>query len=95
MGEVTFGKYKDEEDELDEKGQRKYKNEEDAIVWVAFETITPLLDCRISAAERMLCHFRLGVTLFHEFVVSPRTPLTPPPGTDMTASMFSSTKYSK
>ncbi|PMD29370.1 hypothetical protein L207DRAFT_616178 [Hyaloscypha variabilis F] len=68
VGEVSFGKYKDEEDELDEKGGRKYKDEEDAIVWVAFETITPLLDSRISAAERMLCHFRLGVTLFHEFV---------------------------
>lgn len=41
-----------------------------SITWIACETLAPLLDPRISSAERMLCHFKLGVTLVHEFCVS-------------------------
>ncbi|KAE8445237.1 hypothetical protein EG329_013609 [Mollisiaceae sp. DMI_Dod_QoI] len=37
------------------------------ITWFSFELLAPLLDGRISVAERMLCHFRVAVTLLHEF----------------------------
>lgn len=40
------------------------------ITWFSFELLAPLLDGRISVAERMLCHFRVAVTLLHEFSVS-------------------------
>jgi hypothetical protein len=50
--------------------ETEHEYQEDSTIWVAFETISPLLDKRISVAERMLCHFKLGVTIIHEFSVS-------------------------
>ena len=41
-----------------------------AITWVACGTLAPLLDPRISVAEKLLCHFKLGATIVHEFCVS-------------------------
>lgn len=41
-----------------------------SIIWFSIELVAPLLDQRISYAERMLCHFRIAVSLVHEFTVS-------------------------
>ena len=68
VAECEFPRYKEEAGE-DENGKTMFGNEEDAIIWMAYETLEPLLNDRITPAERLLCHFRLGVTLFHEFVV--------------------------
>lgn len=38
--------------------------------YIALEMLAPLFDNRISVAERMLIHFKLGVTLVHELCVS-------------------------
>ena len=39
------------------------------ITWFSIELLSPLVDKRVSVAERMLCHFRVAVTLLHEFTV--------------------------
>ncbi|KAE9369105.1 hypothetical protein N431DRAFT_346193 [Stipitochalara longipes BDJ] len=67
VAETHFPRFKEEAGK-DENDIMICENEEGAIVWISFETIEPLLNDRITAAERLLCHFRFGVTLFHEFV---------------------------
>jgi hypothetical protein len=37
------------------------------LVFVAFNILEPLLNSRTTAAERMLCYFLFGISLFHEF----------------------------
>jgi hypothetical protein len=51
-------------------GEAEPEQQEDTPIWIAFETISPLFDTRITVAERMLCHFKLGVSIMHELCVS-------------------------
>jgi hypothetical protein len=39
------------------------------IIWFSFESIKPLMNSKITAAERNLCHFRIATMLLHEFTV--------------------------
>ncbi len=40
-----------------------------ATIYISFETLTPLLNKTITPAERLLCHFKFGTTVAHEFIV--------------------------
>ena len=53
--------------------ETSFQYREPTTIWFSFATLEPLLSSKITAAERMLCHFRIASTSIHEFSVCLQT----------------------